>query len=165
MHLTCANLFVHAGLVITTTLDLEESVAFLTSCDSKCLPRQLIPLGKKAELFISHWFYYCRLSRYSFDYGSAHFIIMSTEHMFTPGSEQYRFIESQLSTVNRTITPWLIFGGHRLGIEKVKVYMYMCSSTRPPTAGSGLCASQKANVHSQQRHWISRRPQCSSIRS
>lgn len=50
---------------------------------------------------------------YSFDYGSAHFIIMSTEHMFTQGSEQYRFIESQLSSVDRTLTPWLIFGGHR----------------------------------------------------
>ena len=51
--------------------------------------------------------------RYGFDYGSAHVVIMSTEHQFTPGTAQYKFLESHLKNVDRNVTPWLIFGGHR----------------------------------------------------
>jgi len=50
---------------------------------------------------------------YSFDYGNVHIMMMSTEHEFAPGSEQYKFIVKDLSSVNRKITPWLIFTGHR----------------------------------------------------
>ena len=52
-------------------------------------------------------------NRYGFDYGSAHFVLMSTEHFFDPTSPQYQFLEMHLSSVNRTRTPWLIFAGHR----------------------------------------------------
>jgi len=38
---------------------------------------------------------------------------MSTEHDFTVGSDQYRWIESDLRDVNRSVTPWVIFGAHR----------------------------------------------------
>lgn len=38
---------------------------------------------------------------------------MSTEHDYTIGSEQYNWIENDLKTVDRTKTPWIIFGGHR----------------------------------------------------
>jgi acid phosphatase type 7 len=38
---------------------------------------------------------------------------MSTEHDYTVGSEQYLWLEADLAGVNRTITPWIIFGGHR----------------------------------------------------
>lgn len=50
---------------------------------------------------------------YSFDYGNVHFLLMSTEHNFQIGSDQYNWIESDLASVDRTITPWVIFGGHR----------------------------------------------------
>ena len=51
--------------------------------------------------------------RYGFDYGSAHFVLMSTEHFFYPGSPQYQFLDAHLKAVDRTRTPWLIFAGHR----------------------------------------------------
>ena len=39
--------------------------------------------------------------------------MMSTEHDFTINSEQYMFLDNHLKNVNRNITPWLIFAGHR----------------------------------------------------
>jgi len=50
---------------------------------------------------------------YSFDYGAAHFVIFSTEHDFTPGSEQLSWLERDLSRVDRTKTPWVIGSAHR----------------------------------------------------
>lgn len=50
---------------------------------------------------------------WSYDVGLIHMVGMSTEHDFTIGSPQYKFIEADLASVNRTITPWIIFGGHR----------------------------------------------------
>ena len=53
------------------------------------------------------------LYRYSFDYGSVHFIMMSTEHNFTQGSPQYEWMENDLKNVNRSLTPWIVIAGHR----------------------------------------------------
>jgi len=50
---------------------------------------------------------------YSFDYGPIHFLQMSTEQPFAPGSSQYEFIVADLERVDRSVTPWLIVGGHR----------------------------------------------------
>ena len=50
---------------------------------------------------------------YSFDYGMVHFVMMSTEHNFTAGSKQYQWLESDLASVDRTVTPWIILAGHR----------------------------------------------------
>lgn len=50
---------------------------------------------------------------WSYDVGIIHFIGMSTEHNYTIGSEQYIWLENDLQSVNRTISPWIIFGGHR----------------------------------------------------
>lgn len=50
---------------------------------------------------------------YSFVYGNAAFVQMSTEHDYTPGSPQYAWIEKTLSAVNRDDYPWLVFTGHR----------------------------------------------------
>ena len=50
---------------------------------------------------------------YSYDYGLVHFTVISTEHDFTPGSPQYQWIESDLKSVDRTKTPWVIVAGHR----------------------------------------------------
>ena len=53
------------------------------------------------------------VNRYSFDYASVHFIMMSTEHNFTQGSPQYDWMEQDLKNVNRSLTPWVIMAGHR----------------------------------------------------
>jgi hypothetical protein len=50
---------------------------------------------------------------YSFDYGIVHVAMISTEHNYTYGSEQYDWLEKDLASVDRTITPWVIFGYHR----------------------------------------------------
>ena len=44
---------------------------------------------------------------YGFDYGNIHFVLMSTEHNFTRYSDQYNFLEEDLSSVDRTKTPWV----------------------------------------------------------
>ena len=38
---------------------------------------------------------------------------MSTEHDFHEGSKQYQFLEEDLKAVDRSVTPWVIFGAHR----------------------------------------------------
>ena len=71
--------------------------------------------------------WYIVFSRYGFDYGSAHFVLMSTEHFFDPSSPQYQFLDNHLKTVDRTRTPWLIFAGHRLSCELIlKMYYVTC---------------------------------------
>ena len=51
--------------------------------------------------------------RYSYDFGLVHFIMMSTEHNFEPGSRQYEWLENDLKKVDRKKTPWVLIGGHR----------------------------------------------------
>ncbi|CAF3761640.1 unnamed protein product [Adineta steineri] len=50
---------------------------------------------------------------YSFDAGPIHIIYYSTEHDFRRTSIQYKWIEADLQSVNRSRTPWLIVGSHR----------------------------------------------------
>jgi hypothetical protein len=50
---------------------------------------------------------------YAFGYGPIYFIQFSTEVDFATGSDQFNFIYNELSTVNRTIYPWLVVGFHR----------------------------------------------------
>ncbi|KAK1291415.1 putative inactive purple acid phosphatase 27 [Acorus calamus] len=50
---------------------------------------------------------------YSIEQASVHFTIISTEHNWTQGSEQYDWIKSDLGSINRARTPWVIFAGHR----------------------------------------------------
>ena len=51
--------------------------------------------------------------RHSYDYGMVHFIMMSTEHDFSPNSRQYNWLENDLKNVDRKKTPWVVIGGHR----------------------------------------------------
>lgn len=51
---------------------------------------------------------------YSTDYGMFHFCIADTEHDWRAGSEQYKFLEHCLASVDRKKQPWLIFAGHRV---------------------------------------------------
>ena len=50
---------------------------------------------------------------YSYDYGLVHTIMISTEHDLSSKSEQYQWLLQDLSSVNRTLTPWVIIEGHR----------------------------------------------------
>ena len=50
---------------------------------------------------------------WSYDVGMIHMVGMSTEHNFDIGSEQYEWLEADLAAVDRTVTPWIVFGGHR----------------------------------------------------
>lgn len=50
---------------------------------------------------------------WSYDVGLIHFVGMSTEHNYTIGSPQYIFLLNDLKSVDRTKTPFIIFGGHR----------------------------------------------------
>jgi len=50
---------------------------------------------------------------WSYDIGIIHFVGISTEHNFSIGSPQYRWLEKDLSLTNRNITPWIVFSGHR----------------------------------------------------
>ena len=50
---------------------------------------------------------------YSFEYGLVHFTIFSTEHNFTLGSPQHAWLMSDLKSVDRSRTPWLILATHR----------------------------------------------------
>lgn len=50
---------------------------------------------------------------WSRDVGLAHVVAMCTEWDFTEGSEQWKWIKADLEQVDRTKTPWILFGGHR----------------------------------------------------
>lgn len=50
---------------------------------------------------------------YSFDYGSVHNVMVSSEHDCSPGSDQYKWLVKDLEQVDRSKTPWIILTGHR----------------------------------------------------
>lgn len=50
---------------------------------------------------------------HSINVGLVHFIMLSSEHNMTVGSEQYEWLLSDLQGVNRSVTPWVVFGQHR----------------------------------------------------
>ncbi|KAI7995996.1 putative inactive purple acid phosphatase 2 [Camellia lanceoleosa] len=50
---------------------------------------------------------------YSFDFGSVHFVYISTETNFLAGSSQYNFIKHDLESVDRKKTPFVVVQGHR----------------------------------------------------
>ncbi|MDP6889213.1 MAG: metallophosphoesterase family protein [Candidatus Thalassarchaeaceae archaeon] len=50
---------------------------------------------------------------YSRDVPGVHMVFMSTEHDYEPGSTQYAWLEQDLSSVNRDVTPFVIVYGHK----------------------------------------------------
>ncbi|XP_057977170.1 probable inactive purple acid phosphatase 27 isoform X2 [Malania oleifera] len=50
---------------------------------------------------------------YSIEQASVHFTVISTEHSWFEDSEQYEWMKKDMASVNRSVTPWLIFIGHR----------------------------------------------------
>ncbi|WVZ90906.1 LOW QUALITY PROTEIN: hypothetical protein U9M48_037160 [Paspalum notatum var. saurae] len=76
---------------------------------------------------------------YSTDYGMFRFCIADTEQDWRPGTEQYRFIEQCLSSVDRQTQPWLIFLAHRvLGYSSASWYEIMMGSYGEPMGRDGL---------------------------
>lgn len=54
---------------------------------------------------------------YSFDYGPVHFVVYSSEHPFSKGSEQWDFINRDLQAASapaaRAARPWIVVWSHR----------------------------------------------------
>ena len=50
---------------------------------------------------------------WALQHGPATFIMMNTEMACAPGSEQYQFFVDTLKAVDRSVTPWVVFLGHR----------------------------------------------------
>ncbi|KAF4659695.1 hypothetical protein FOZ61_004553 [Perkinsus olseni] len=63
-----------------------------------------IPLNHRYAL--ENWWY-------SFDYGMVHYVMLSSEHDWTEGSAQWLWLEHDLSTVDRSLTPWIVLTSHR----------------------------------------------------
>ena len=75
----------------------------------------LFPLKRSKKLLY--------FARYSVDYGMFRFCIANTELDWRKGSEQYKFIENCLASVDRQKQPWLIFLAHRvLGYSSAGFY-------------------------------------------
>uniref|UniRef100_M4B968 Purple acid phosphatase n=1 Tax=Hyaloperonospora arabidopsidis (strain Emoy2) TaxID=559515 RepID=M4B968_HYAAE len=51
---------------------------------------------------------------YSFDYGGIHVVQVSSEHDWRRGSKQYKWLEKDLESVDRTKTPWVVLTSHRM---------------------------------------------------
>lgn len=50
---------------------------------------------------------------YSYNYGSVHFTVVSTEHSLERDSHQYKWLEADFKSVDRCVTPWLVVAMHR----------------------------------------------------
>jgi hypothetical protein len=50
---------------------------------------------------------------YSFNLGAVHIVMMNTEFDLSAGSDQFVWIEEDLSSVDRSVTPWVLVAGHR----------------------------------------------------
>lgn len=53
---------------------------------------------------------------WSQDVGNIHLVGIATEMDYAPGSMQYEFLEEDLRKVDRSVTPWIVVGGHRPGL-------------------------------------------------
>ncbi|KAH9772385.1 putative inactive purple acid phosphatase 1 [Citrus sinensis] len=74
--------------------------------------------GGECGVLVENMFYVPTENRakfwYSTDYGMFRFCIADTEQDWREGTEQYRFIEHCLASVDRQKQPWLIFLAHRV---------------------------------------------------
>lgn len=50
---------------------------------------------------------------YSHSVASVHFVVLSSEHDLSPGSDQYQWLEGNLRRVDRCATPWVVAALHR----------------------------------------------------
>lgn len=73
--------------------------------------------GGECGVFAETMYYFPAENRakfwYKADYGLFRFCVADSEHDWREGSEQYKFIEHCLATIDRKHQPWLIFSAHR----------------------------------------------------
>merc|ERR1712113_566200 len=50
---------------------------------------------------------------YSYDFGSLHTVMLSSEHDMSPGSTQYEWLDRDLEAAERGRTPWVVIEIHR----------------------------------------------------
>jgi len=50
---------------------------------------------------------------YVINHGPIHYVMLSTEHNFLEGSDQWNWLQNDLANVDRAKTPWVIVTGHR----------------------------------------------------
>jgi acid phosphatase type 7 len=103
--------------------DFPNTSSFYTGYDSggecsvtalKMLPQPYTSPGKPSTVNNPWW---------SYSVGKIHFIGLSSEQNFTKNSDQWLWLEADLKAINRTETPWVLFGAHRA--------MYLSSSWGP----------------------------------
>lgn len=104
---------ISASVVYLTTVGNHESDWFgsasyysLHDSGGECgvAATTLLPMPYPASLNEPWW---------SYDVGLLHLVGVSSEHNYTRGSKQYLWLKNDLESVNRTLTPWIIFGCHR----------------------------------------------------
>jgi len=104
---------VASAVVYLTTVgnhetDWYNSASLYSNADSggECgvLTTKLLPMPAPATTNEPWW---------SYNVGMIHFVGMSTEHNYDIGSKQWLWLEHDLKHVDRTVTPWVVFGGHR----------------------------------------------------
>ncbi|KAI3729256.1 hypothetical protein L6452_17909 [Arctium lappa] len=83
---------------------------------------------------------------YSADYGKFRFCIADSESDWKEGSEQYKFIEQCLASVNRQKQPWLIFLAHRVLGYSSSWFYYVQGYAEPMGRESLENLWQKYNV-------------------
>lgn len=96
----------------TTEMTARENADILTGTISTCLVNKHRGIRTRRHCFRLHWRQLIPLLR-RFNYGNVHFTFMSTEHDMNPGSVQYKWLDHDLRTVDRSKTPFVVFSGHR----------------------------------------------------
>jgi hypothetical protein len=136
---------VAASVVYLTTVgnhesDYYNSASWYSNADSggECgvMTTTLIPLPAPATTNKPWW---------SYKVGLMHFVGISTEHNYTTGSEQWLWLENDLKSVDRTVTPWIIFGGHRA--------MYLNSNYSTASTSSDGYVSDLMILHLEPLLW------------
>jgi hypothetical protein len=85
---------------------------------------------------------------YGWRQGPVHFVMMATELPFTPGSAQREFLERELlENVDRTVTPWVVFMGHRPMYYGNASDPRMVAELEPLLARSGVDLAMWGHVH------------------
>ncbi|GMH02520.1 hypothetical protein Nepgr_004359 [Nepenthes gracilis] len=103
---------------------------------------------------------------YSIEQGPVHFTVISTEHPWSVNSEQYNWMQSDMASVNRSRTPWLIFAGHRpmyssiKGLEILNVDPRFVSAVEPLLLQYQVDLALFGHVHNYERLCAVYQKQC-----
>ncbi|KAJ7982290.1 Purple acid phosphatase [Quillaja saponaria] len=103
---------------------------------------------------------------YSIEQASVHFIVMSTEHDWSPISEQYQWMKKDMASVDRSKTPWLIFMGHRPMYSSVgilNVDWKFVEAVEPLLLENKVDLVLFGHVHNYERTCSVYRKQCKAI--